>query len=68
MASGRLQTALMVVSGGAALLMVFLIMAGHPLYAALSIAGYVAVLGTFGRQIVLLLIGRAEPLKRTPRD
>jgi NADH-quinone oxidoreductase subunit L len=68
MASGRLQTALMVVSGGAGLLMVFLLVAGRPLYTALSIAGYVAVAVTVARQIVLLLIGRTEPLKRIERD
>ena len=68
MASGRLQTSLMVVSGGACLLMLFLILAGRPLFNALSITGYVAVAATVGRQIVLLLLGRTEPLKRIPRD
>ena len=68
MASGRLQTSLMVVSGGACLLMLFLILAGRPLFSALSITGYVAVVATVGRQIVLLLLGRTEPLKRITRD
>jgi NADH-quinone oxidoreductase subunit L len=68
MASGRLQTSLMIVSGGACLLMLFLILAGRPLFSALSITGYVAVATTVGRQIVLLLLGRTEPLKRIPRD
>ena len=68
MASGRLQTSLLVVSGGAGLLMVFLLLAGKPLYEALSVAGYVAVAVTAGRQIVLLLLGRTEPLKRITRD
>ena len=68
MASGRLQTSLLVVSGGAGLLMLFLILAGRPLFSALSITGYVAVAATVGRQIVLLLLGRTEPLKRIPRD
>ena len=68
MASGRLQTSLLVVSGGACLLMLFLILAGRPLFTALSITGYVAVAATVGRQIVLLLLGRTEPLKRIPRD
>jgi hypothetical protein len=58
----------MVVSGGACLLMAFLILAGRPLYNALSVAGYVAVGLTVGRQIVLLLLGRTEPLKRIERD
>jgi NADH-quinone oxidoreductase subunit L len=68
MASGRLQTALMVISGGACLLMAFLILAGKPLYDALAVVGYVAVAVTVGRQVVLLLLGRTEPLKRIPRD
>ena len=68
MASGRLQTSLLVVAGGAGLLMLFLILAGRPLFTALTVAGYAAVAATVGRQIVLLLLGRAEPLKRIPRD
>ena len=68
MASGRLQTSLLVVSGGAGLLMLFLILAGRPLFTALTVAGYAAVAATVGRQIVLLLLGRSEPLKRIARD
>jgi len=68
LASGRLQTSLLVVAGGAGLLMLFLILAGRPLFAALTLAGYAAVAATVGRQIVLLLLGRTEPLKRITRD
>jgi NADH-quinone oxidoreductase subunit L len=68
MASGRLHTSLLVVSGGACLLMLFLILAGRPLFTALEFAGYAAVAATVGREIVLLLLGRAEPLKRITRD
>jgi len=47
--------------------MVFLIMPGAALHA-LAIAGYAAIGINRRRQILLLVLGRAEPLKRIPRD
>ena len=66
--SGRLQTYLLFVAGGSAALMLLLFAAGRPLADALAAAGYAAVGATTLRQIALLLLGRTEPLKKTPRD
>jgi NADH-quinone oxidoreductase subunit L len=66
--SGRLQTYLAWVAGGAAVLMLLLLAAGRPLADALAAAGYAAVALTTLRQVAQLLTGAAEPLKKAPRD
>jgi NADH-quinone oxidoreductase subunit L len=66
-ASGRLQNALRFVAGGAALLMVTLILAG-PMVTAFVLAGYAGIGAALGVQLVRNIRGQAEPLKNIPRD